>query len=76
MLVGIHVIRRGPAGPRQKGYPMLYLCDNQHPQIAHTEAICPLCLAEARWVEDALKFADYKAEEEERRELERKEKML
>jgi hypothetical protein len=56
---------------------MLYLCDNQHPQIAHTEGgDCPLCLAETRWVEVSLKFEDYKAEEEMRRELDNKEKKL
>ena len=50
---------------------MLYLCDNQHPQIAHTEGgDCPLCETERRWVEVTLKFEDYKAEEEIRRELE------
>lgn len=73
MLGGTVHISMAPRPPSER-FDMLYLCDNQHPQIVHTEGgDCPLCLAETRWVEDALKFEDYKAEEELRRELEEKE---
>lgn len=52
---------------------MLYICDNQHSQIVHSDIECPVCLAEDRWKETVMKFEDYKAEEELRRELDNKE---
>lgn len=40
----------------------MIICANGHPEIVHTEAICPLCEAEIAWKECKLEFEDYKAD--------------